>query len=291
MYSAVLSVLLMGMVPVFGGASAQRQELGFITISSPSPLHGAANRTPIPAPRGITASGMVVIDMTSGQQLTKRSARAERAVGSLAKLMTALIIVEHHALDEVVEIPRDIGSVEGTVAHLSPGEHFTVGELLSAMLIPSANDAAETLARFHSGTEEAFVRLMNQRAKSLGLAHTVFANPIGLDAARQWSTPEDIAWLAIFALKQKPIKERLAVAETKIRSREGTEIALKHTHTLLGKSSAVLAGKTGTTVAAKQCLMTLVEQNGRQYLVILLHSSDRFRDLRVILDALRTILS
>jgi len=181
-------------------------------------------------------------------------------------------------------VPQAAATVPGEVAYLPPGEEFTVGDLLSALLIGSANDAAVTLAVYHSGTISAFVEEMNQRARELGLTQTAFENPVGFDAVHQYSTPKDLAWLSMFVLKNAHIKKRMAMRGVRMYSRSDKEFYVTHTHALLHADTAVLAGKTGTTDAAKQCLLSLVEAgNNKRYLVLLLHSGDRYADMRTIL--------
>jgi serine-type D-Ala-D-Ala carboxypeptidase (penicillin-binding protein 5/6) len=240
---------------------------------------------------------VVILDAESARRLYGRQHDVRRPMASLTKLMTALIIVENHALTEAVRIPSGAENMQGNRAFLVVGEQFTIGDLLSAMLIASANDAAYTLAAFHSGSQEEFVRAMNDRASALGLKATSFANPTGLDDPTQWSTPQDIAWLTLAALRHPAIQKRLSTRGMTIRSVQGTSIALTHTHALLHASrpliadasrasSTVLAGKTGTTDSAGQCLMTVVGEGNRRYVVVLMDSLQRYQDMRSILDAL-----
>lgn len=285
MLTSVLSVLLFGMVPAVRMQSPDHVALSRLAIASPSPLKAHMEQGLAVAKR-VSASGVLITDLTTGQVLYQKYSDVRRPMASLTKLMTAIVIVENHRLDEWVAVPTDISTMDGDIARLPPGHHFTVGDLLSALLIPSANDAAEALARFHSGTTEAFVDAMNERARAIGLEDTSFANPVGFDDLAQWSTPRDLALLATFALRDPEIKSRLGSRGKKILSREGTEIALTHTHAFLHADTSVIAGKTGTTKAAGQCLMSIVKLGNREYLVILLRSLQRYADMRIILDAL-----
>jgi D-alanyl-D-alanine carboxypeptidase (penicillin-binding protein 5/6) len=283
MYGPLISVLLMGMVPAWGAH-------GDLTALS----HGISVAPPAASPQELatldsrlTASGAIIVDLDSGQTLYDRNMRVSRPMASLTKLMTALIISENHELDEIVTVPAGVDDVAGTVAHLPEGQKFTVGDLLSASLIMSANDAAYTLAIFHSGTTEDFAKEMNARAKELGLKGTTYLNATGLDEATQQSSPRDLAWLAMFVMKNPELAERLSTRTTSIRSVSGMTIGVTHTHQLLrAEDSDVLAGKTGTTDAAGQCLMSIVEADGRKYIAILLHSRDRYADMRQILTTL-----
>lgn len=285
----LLSVFLMGLLPVAPSGVSNPVPIQSLSLSPPA--IAAARQFPgRTLVRSLSASGVVILDLQSGQELFARHGGRRRSMGSLTKIMTAIIITESHSLDEIVVIPSDIAGTDGNTVRLPPGSHFTVGDLLSALLIASANDAAEALARFHSGSTAAFVAAMNARAKPLGLENTSFANPSGLDDVSQWSTPRDIAWLAAYALRNPVIRSRMSTAQSSIRSTEGRAIALEHTHALLGKDGNVIAGKTGTTVAARQCLLSLVNEGGREYLVVLLGSNERYGDLRTVLRVLRSLL-
>jgi D-alanyl-D-alanine carboxypeptidase (penicillin-binding protein 5/6) len=289
----LLSVLLMGMVPVWGAQGAPVVLSQEIHIAAPAATQPESLAS---LDQHLTASGVIVVDLDSGQTLYQRNVDVSRPMASLTKLMTALIIVEHHSLDEIVTVPMNIGDVQGTVAHLPAGEKFTVGNLLSALLLDSANDAAVTLAQFHSGSVKNFVADMNQRAHELGLNATSYENPVGLDAPAQHASPRDLAWLAMYVMRKPEIEKRMSTPSMKISSLSGKTISLYHTHELVGDEHpltddtaddiVVQAGKTGTTDAAGQCLLSIVDTHGRRYIAILLHSRDRYADMRKILEAL-----
>lgn len=272
---------------VSASASAVRQ----IAVMAPSPLTAAAIED-TGMGRSVSASGVVILDVQSGQELYARNTQSRRPIGSLTKLMTALLIVEGHQLDEVVTVTREAALMEGSSASLQAGRRFTVSDLLAGLLIPSGNDAAVALAIFHSGSEAAFVREMNQRAQELGLADTRFANAAGLDEPDQWSTPRDLGWLALFVLRQPAIRERMSMKEAVIQDVDGKggAIVLQHTHVLLHGNDSIVAGKTGTTAAAKQCLLTVVREEGREYVVVLLGSRERYADLRSVLRTFQQLL-
>ncbi len=288
MYGPILSVLLMGMIPVWGLRAHTLPITGQLTIAAP--VHTPSGHTALQAAGSkLSASGVIVMDLQSGQTLYERSSTVSRPMASLTKLMTALIITEHHKMDESVTVPGDILKTQGNdYDHLPPNDTFTVGDLLSAMLINSSNDAAVTLARFHSGTIAAFAKEMNARAKTLGLAHTSYDNPIGFDAPTQDSTPQDLAWLAMYVLRYPEIAKRMGTADMTIHSQNGFAMALNHTNELLHEDSFVIAGKTGTTDAAGQCLLSIVEIGGRRSVVVILRSRDRYADMEKILAALRS---
>lgn len=279
MYGSLLSALFLGMLPFSGThIAAQLVTLEDVEVARPA--------EPLVLQSRLSASGVAVFDVQSGQMVYGFGSEVERPMASLTKLMTALIIAENHDMDEWVRIPESAAYTKGNRAYLPPRNHFTVGDLLSAALIRSANDAAETLAVYHSGSIEAFVEEMNARAKSLGLQNTSYVNASGMDVGNQYSTPKDIAWLTLFALRNPEIRERMGKTSERIVSREGHVIILSHTHELLYADNAVIAGKTGTTLDAGECLVSLVEEGDREYLVVLLHSLQRYEDMRSILMSL-----
>lgn len=287
MYGPLLSVLLMGMIPVWGISAKDQPLTQEISVAPPAQTQSGYTAFE-DLGSGVSASGAIVMDLRSGQTLYERSSKVSRPMASLTKLMTALIIVENHKMDELVTVPSDILKTEGNDnEHLPPGDTFTVGDLLSAMLIISSNDAAVTLARFHSGTVADFAKEMNERAASLGLTHTSYDNPIGFDGPRQDSTPQDLAWLAMYVLRYPDIAARMGTPDTQIRSINGRVLLLNHTHELLHQDSFVIAGKTGTTDGAGQCLLSIVQEGDRRYVIVLLRSRDRYADMRNILSKLR----
>lgn len=272
MLQALLSALAFSVFPPMG------ETLEKLPIAPPVPSIEITGR--------LSASGVAIFDLETGQKLFARSSSYQRPMASLTKLMTALIIAENHSMDEIVRIPQNVTSVTGNVAYLPPGKHFTVGDLLSALLINSANDAASTLAQYHSGSLEAFAREMNQRALTLGMTATSFTNPSGLDNPAHWSSPEDIAWLSMFVLNNSDISDRLGRAGQRIYSREGESIALYHTHQLLHEVGPVMAGKTGTTNDAGECLMSVVRSGDHSYVVVLMQSLQRYEDMKEIIASI-----
>ena len=289
MFTPVLSVLLMGMLPALGGSSVGPLGIYDLPIAPPSPLVYRDGDVPFEVAGRFSASGVLIADFDSGQVLYEVAGEEQRPMASLAKLMTALIIAENYPDQNAwVTVPESVENINGNSVSLSPGQRFTVGDLLSALLIMSLNDAAQTLAVHHSGSAEAFAVEMNKRAEVLGLKNTNFANPVGLDDTDQWSTPRDMAWLTRFAMRSPVISTRMGQRSLTIRTSKNEPLYLTHTHATLQIDRSIIAGKTGTTNGANQCLISVVEENGHTYLVVLLNSLQRYKDMSLILEALRT---
>lgn len=148
------------------------------------------------APPRITAKSAIVIDARSGAVLFQQQADKRRAIASTTKLMTALLTLEHTRQSDVFAAPAYHPSPGESVIGLRKGERMSVHDLLRAMLLPSANDAAHALAVHVGRTEARFVRMMNTEARKLDLTETHYSTPIGLDDPGNYSTARDLASLA-----------------------------------------------------------------------------------------------
>jgi D-alanyl-D-alanine carboxypeptidase (penicillin-binding protein 5/6) len=179
-----------------------------------------------------------------GAVLARHDAARERAIASITKLMTAIVVLEHAELDDVVSVSPQAAAIGESTVYLRAGEELTVAELLRATLIPSANDAAEALAlHVGDGSVDRFVELMNEKAAELGLSDTHFVNPHGLDEAGHESSARDVTTLVRFALGIPFVRDAL--------SRETLSLpggrTFETTDDLLGSWAPLVAGKTGHT--------------------------------------------
>jgi D-alanyl-D-alanine carboxypeptidase (penicillin-binding protein 5/6) len=182
-----------------------------------------------------------------GSVLARRDAGRARAVASITKVMTALVVLENARLDDVVQISPRAASVGESTVNLRAGEELTVGQLVRAMLIPSANDAAEALAlHVGDGSIERFVDLMNAKARELGLSDTHFENPHGLDEAGHVSSARDATALVRFALGIPFLRDALARETVSLPGGR----TFPTTDDLLASWAPLVGGKTGHTRAA-----------------------------------------
>jgi D-alanyl-D-alanine carboxypeptidase (penicillin-binding protein 5/6) len=182
-----------------------------------------------------------------GEVLAERDADERRAIASITKLMTAIVTLEHAGLsDEVTVAPRSAQVGEST-ANLRTGERLPVSTLLRALLVASANDAADALAAYvGEGSTARFVELMNAKAQALGLVHTHFVNPHGLDEPGHVSSAEDVTKLLRYALGVPFIRD--AVDRSSVELPGGREFPT--TDDLLDSWPPLLGGKTGHTADA-----------------------------------------
>ncbi len=236
----------------------------------------------IPPPY-IFARAMLIKDLATDEVLYQKDANLKLAVGSLTKIMTALVGVEYFRPNSVLIYQGT--QISGTRIGLVKGESLTFRALLFGMLLPSGNDAAYTIAQNYAGGEKEFINKMNEKAVSLSLKNSHFDNPAGFDSADHFSTAEDIAKITQEALKDSQLKRIFATKETEVLSLDKKyQHKLQNLNKLLSEVIGVLGVKTGTTPQSKENLVTLVEREGHQVLIVLLGSDDRFEETKQIIE-------
>lgn len=240
---------------------------------------------PLPAIDGsapaVSAVSAVLLDRDSHSALWEKGARTRRPMASLTKLMTAVVALDR--AQPSLELTVQAGDLTGDPAEssmgLTAGAKLSLDELLHGLLIPSGNDAAQTIARGLGGDVPAFVGWMNDKALSLGLTDTHFDNATGLDSPTHYSTTLDLAVLADYALRYPKIREITALARYTAHDRSGRAYRLVSTNQLVlsGEAQGI---KTGRTLAAGECLIGLERVAGREILSVVLGSPDRFAETR-----------
>ncbi len=232
----------------------------------------------------ISASAVYVMDRESGAILYQKNANDPRYPASTAKLMTALVARQIYSLDKVLTV-SDAAYTTGTVSGLKLGEKMSVQNLLKALLIPSGNDAALVLGQNHPFGYQGFIKQMNQMAVSLHLTQTVFNNVSGLDADNELSSARDLALLANQVVKDPVLKEIVATPQTTIKDSTGKITHyLRSTQELFGEVPGVVGIKTGTTEFAGENLITEVDRDGHQVIIVVLGSTDRFGETKQIIQ-------
>lgn len=224
------------------------------------------------APPVVHARAWFVQSGTTGEVLAHHEDRAQVPIASITKLMTVLVTLEHAKLDEVVTVAPSASEVGESTINLRPGERITVRDLVSAALIQSANDAADALAEYvGKGDMDAFVALMNAKARALGLKETHFVRPDGLDAAGHVSSARDVTKLAQILMHDRFVR-------SVVRERTATISGGRTLHTwndLLGQFPGLLGVKTGHTGAAGWCEVAAARGPGVTIYVAVLGSPTR----------------
>jgi len=237
----------------------------------------------------------IIVDAASGVVLFEDQADRVNAPASVTKLMTFLIVHDQIAAGKLttqtpVTITREDSAIGGTQVWLEAGESFSVEELLFALMIQSANDAAHALARTALGSREAFVAQMNARARTLGMAHTTFRTPHGLPhtsrklADGDVSAARDLALLSRELLLHTNILDYTSVKQRTFRPGQPAprEVLMRSHNHLLDRVKGVDGLKTGFTASAGFCLAATAERDRRRVIVVVLGSPDtKTRDIKV----------
>ena len=229
---------------------------------------------------GCGAKAMIVYEPRTGTVLAEKNADEELLVASTTKIMTALVVLEHCALTDRVTVTAKQAGVEGSAVCLRPGEAYTVEELLCGIILASGNDAALALAEHTAGSMEAFAALMNEKCAELGLTHSHFVNPHGLDADGHYSSARDLAVLTAAAMENPDFCRIFSMQRCEI---HGT-IYYNH-NKLLGSCEGCIGGKTGYTAAAGRVLVSCVERNGFRLICVTISDPDDWLDHRAAYDA------
>ncbi len=231
----------------------------------------------------VSAQAALAVDMDSGISLYEKDPDKLLLPASTTKIMTALVAMENYSNDQVLGVSDT--KIEGQTMGLKKGEQIRVVDLLYGLLVYSANDAAEVLARSFEGGREAFIAAMNEKAKELSLTNTKFTNPSGLDGEEHVTTARDLIRISEVAMENP---EFAKIVGTKIQIVKSVDGKITHYLTnineLLGKIPGVLGVKTGWTENARENLVTYVDRDGHKVMIAVLGSQDRFGETRELID-------
>ncbi|HKT35050.1 MAG TPA: D-alanyl-D-alanine carboxypeptidase family protein [Nitrospira sp.] len=227
--------------------------------------------------RRVPAHSILLKELNTGRVLYEHESGKRLSPASLTKIMSALVILEHGRLDDLVTVSPAAARAHKTHLRLKAGQVFRLDDLLKAMLIVSANDACLAAIEHVGGDETQFVGLMNDKAARLGLHNTHFSNGCGFDGPDHYSTAEDLAALSVIALQQPIFRSLVKEERAMIMPVNGTHAYILHTtNRLLGRIPGVEGIKTGFTSKAGRCLIAKVSQNGSDLLLVILNSSRRW---------------
>lgn len=266
------------------------------------PQLAARKKAEAPARGAGSYAGAITIDADSGQVLFEDNADEQSPPASMTKLMTFAVLHDKLGdgsltLQTPVKVDASDAKMGGTQVYLDPRETFPVEELIYAMMIQSANDAAHALARTAAGSVDAFVELMNAKAHALGMTHTTFRSPHGLPppsrrvAEGDLTTPRDFAILCRYLVQHTDVLKYTAVKDRAFgTARTQGSMQMTNHNKLLGRVTGVDGLKTGYTESAGYCLSATAQRNGRRVIVVIMGAfgpsrsidKGKFRDLKAI---------
>ncbi|UJF31180.1 D-alanyl-D-alanine carboxypeptidase family protein [Paenibacillus hexagrammi] len=235
---------------------------------------------------GTNAVGAALIDVESGRILYSQQGDVPMRIASLTKIMTAIVAIENGNLDDKVKVSKTAFGKEGSSIYLKLGEEMTLHNMLYGLMLRSGNDAATAIAEHVGGSVDGFIYMMNEKAKMLGMEHSNFNNPSGLDEnGGNQSSSNDMAKLTAYALKNPTFQE---IVSTKIKKvpnpNESWDYTWLNKNKMLGMFDGADGVKTGYTKLAKRCLVSSATRNGQQLAVVTLNDPNDWADHARLLE-------
>ena len=254
-------------------------------------------------PLGLSSQGAVLMEMETGSVLYDKNMNERMFPASITKILTAILVLENcDDLSKTTTASKyAIESIPNgyTTAGIKEGESFTIEQLLEVMMLKSANEAATILAEFVSGSVQEFSKLMNDKAKEIGALNSNFLNANGMHDENHYSTPYDMALIERYCMQNKEFRRISGLTSCTLPNTplyDGEPRTFKNTHAFLLPDSPnyykyAIAGKTGYTTPAKNCLVTCTNKDGFELVALILHAegkvegvSARYADTKKLLD-------
>ncbi len=238
-----------------------------------------AVKIPARAELAVSAKAAILMHADSGRVLYEKNADEHMLIASTTKIMTAIVMLEHCELDDLVEVDSRSAGIEGSSMYLKAGESYTVEDLLYGLLLVSGNDAASALALHVADSMEEFAELMNAKAAELGMTESSFKNAHGLDEEGHYSTARDMAKLAAYCMGNEDFARIAGTVSHTV----GEQTLVNHNR-LLREYDGCLGLKTGYTMAAGRTLVTCAERDGARYVCVTLNDPDDWDDHKALYD-------
>lgn len=239
-----------------------------------------------------SSKSAILLEPTTGKIIYQKNAHEKLPPASMTKIMSMLLImegIENNIInwDDMITVSANASGMGGSQILLETGEKMSVEDLFKGVAIASGNDAVVALAEAIAGTEEMFVKMMNDKVKELGLKNTNFKNPHGLDAANHYSTAYDMAMIAKELIKHEKVLEYTSIYETYLRENLPTKIWLVNTNKLVRFYEGLDGLKTGFTNEAGYCLTFTAKKSNMRLLGVVMGEPDsttRNSEVKEMLD-------
>ena len=231
----------------------------------------------------ISGHSGLLVDLNSGNILFEKNSNEKMKIASLAKVMTAVVTLEHKKLDSKIYVSKEAAEIGENSMEIDEGEIYTLEELLYGLILHSGNDAAYAIAESTAGNSDRFVEWMNFKAKEIGLRNTHFTDPSGLDDSA-YSTATDLVKLTRYALKNPEFRNIVKTVERELTSDTHKYIYLYNQTNLLTTYPGVAGVKTGYTEEAGLSLVTYANNDGKEVIGVVLNSVDRKGDMILMLN-------
>jgi D-alanyl-D-alanine carboxypeptidase (penicillin-binding protein 5/6) len=260
--------------PPFGGP-------GGVGAPAPAAAPAVAALAPDSYPHDVRAPEAALTDSTTGMRLWSRKPNVRRPIGSIVKVMTALVVLQEGHLNQLITVTkaaiRYVRKDGASSAGLMAGDVLTARQLLEAMLLPSGCDAAYLLATTYGPGRPAFLRKMNAQASALGMTSTRFTSFDGMPYPKEWSTystPADLIRLGAAAMRE-PAFRRIVIQRHHYlaKAKQQHRYAWSTTNLMLGSYRGMLGIKTGDTTAAGDCFLFAARRDGTTLIGVVLHAN------------------
>ncbi len=262
-------------------------ELKLVKVA-PLPISTATNSAQLISVKqeldNLSAQAIYIYDLDSGAVLYEKNAHQPLSPASTTKMMTAIVADQVFDKSHILTIDQ-AAFVQGNTMKLRKNESISVHNLLTGLLIASANDAAFTLADHHPSGYTGFIKQMNQEAGKLSLEQTHFENPSGLDQTDHYTTARDLAIIGKKLLDNYFFKQLVATKQTQVIDISGKIIhQLYNTNVLLDNEPGIKGIKTGTTESAGQVLVSFLSKDDKKIIIVVMGSEDRYADTKTIIN-------
>lgn len=255
--------------------------LAILITFSAMPAFASAPKAP-----EITADSAVIMDAKSGKILYEKNGNKKEYPASMTKIMTCILSIEKANPYKTIKVSKNAANVEST--WLKGGEWITLDNMQNQMMLISDNGAATAIAENISGSLPAFAKLMNEKAKSIGMGNTHFVNANGMPDENHYSTAEDMAKLARYAMENKTFRRIAGTKQKKVRHEyPRATYSFMNSNEFLHDYKGATGIKTGYTKAAQGCLAASAIRDNRELIVIIMHSKDwdtRFKEAEKLMD-------
>ena len=226
------------------------------------------------------------MDLDSGRILYENNSDEKRLIASTTKIMTAILAIENENLNEKVTVGEEVLTMYGTNIYVEVGEKMKLKDLLYGLLLRSGNDASVVSAKVVGGSEQKFVKMMNDKAKELGMKNTVFQNPHGLDEdTENYSTAYDMALLSKYAYKNKTYRNIVSTNKYEVSTGKKTYLWYNRNQ-LLTDYEYCTGGKNGYTPRAGKTLVSTASKNGLDLTIVSLSDGDIYNNHRELYESI-----
>ena len=231
----------------------------------------------------LSARSAALYEPSTDTFLIEKNSKIRLPMASTTKIMTAVVALENANLTDTVTVDERSAGIEGSSAYLSVGDEYTLHDMLYALMLASANDAATAIACSVSGSVDSFVELMNKKCEALSLVDTHFENPSGLDANEHYTTASDLAKLTAYALKNDTFRQLCSTYKKSIYYNDKVRNFVNH-NKLLKQYPDAIGVKTGFTKKSGRCLVSAAERNGVTLIGVTLDAPNDWQDHKKMLD-------